>query len=183
MKDDLRKKYIQIRNELSKEEIIKRSIVITKHILNWDKFINSNCIMIYSSFKNEVDTSFLAEEILKREKNLIYPKTIKKEYKLIPCRVKNIDDLCIGEYGILEPMNFDIIDKNSIDLIFVPGVAFDKDGYRLGYGAGYYDRFLEDFEGIKVGLCYYFQIVEDVFKGKYDIKMDYLICEEGILKL
>ncbi|SHE54268.1 5-formyltetrahydrofolate cyclo-ligase [Caloramator proteoclasticus] len=183
MKNILRKKYINIRNELSKEEVIKRSIVITKHIINWDKFLNSNSIMIYSAFRNEVETSFLAEEILKEGKVLIYPKTIKSQFKLIPCIVNKIDELTKGEYGILEPKQFEVIDKKQIDLIFIPGVAFDKNGYRLGYGAGYYDRFLEDFKGIKVGICYDFQIVDDVYKDEHDIKMDYLICEEGILKL
>lgn len=183
MKSILRKKYINIRNELSKEEVIKRSIAITNHILNWDKFLVSYSIMIYASFKNEVETSFLAVEILKQGKKLIYPKTIRDKFNLIPCIVNKIDDLSEGEYGILEPKSFEVIDKRDIDLIFIPGVAFDKNGYRLGYGAGYYDRFLKDFKGVKAGICYDFQIVNDVYKDEHDIKMDYLICEEGILKL
>ncbi|WDC85889.1 5-formyltetrahydrofolate cyclo-ligase [Caloramator sp. mosi_1] len=121
--------------------------------------------------------------MLMQGKRLVYPKTIKSELKLIPCIVYKTDELCVGEYGILEPKDFNKIDKNDIDLIFVPGVAFDKNGYRLGYGAGYYDRFLADFKGVKVGLCYDFQLVDSVYKNEHDVKMDYLICEEGILKL
>lgn len=183
MKSQIRKSILDIRRGMTKGEVLLKSKMIFQHITCWNEFINAKSIMLYSPINNEVNTYLIAKEAILKNKKLIYPKSIKETIEIIPCGISRLEELKLGAYGILEPIEDKVIDKNEIDLVFVPGVAFDKFGYRLGYGAGYYDRFLSDFKGIKVGLCYDFQIVDDVFKEQHDSKMDYLICEKGILNI
>lgn len=183
MKRDIRKKVLEIRKSLDTHEVKKLSQEITQIIMQWDIYKYAKSIMVYSAIKNEVNLEKIVFDAIKNNKIVIYPKTIKETFNIIPCVVSKIEELQIGEYGILEPSKNELIDKNKIDIVFVPGVAYDDKGYRIGYGAGYYDRFLRDFNGIKVGICFSFQIVEDTFKDEHDIKMDYIITEKGILKL
>ncbi|GFR34985.1 5-formyltetrahydrofolate cyclo-ligase [Thermobrachium celere] len=183
MKSELRSKLIEVRKKLSKEDVEARSRKVVENILNWDVFNRCSVVMLYSSYRNEVDLDYIADELIRINKTVVYPKSIKETYDIVPYKVDSKSQLIKGAYGILEPISTEKIDKNLIDIILVPGVAFDKMGYRLGYGAGYYDRFLKDYKGIKAGVCYDFQIVEDVYRDDHDVKMDYLVCEREILKL
>lgn len=183
MKRDIRKKVLGTRKSLEIEDVKYISKEISLTILKWDIYKNSKSIMLYSAIKNEVDLSMVASDAIKNNKELVYPKTIRETVDIIPCIVSNLEELQEGEYGILEPSIDKSVEKNKIDTVFVPGVAYDINGYRIGYGAGYYDRFLRDYNGIKVGICFSFQIVDDVYKDEHDIKMDYIITEKGILTL
>ncbi|SKA83780.1 5-formyltetrahydrofolate cyclo-ligase [Caloramator quimbayensis] len=182
MKKEIRKKMIFLRDSFHKEELDKLSSQIIKNIINWSFYKNSTAIMLYSSIKSEVRINDLLKKGIEDKKTIILPKTLKDNRELLPCIVEDIKELHIGNYGILEPMGSKVLDKNSIDIIFVPGVAYDYNGFRIGYGAGYYDRFLKDYKGIKAGVCYSFQVIDDVFHDLYDINMDYLITEKGIIK-
>jgi len=83
-----------------------------------------------------------------------------------------------GRFGIMEPLPYGSVDR--IDLLVVPGIAFDRKGYRLGYGKGYYDKFLAKKDVFSIGLAYFFQLVESLPKGKYDMKLDSVATEAGI---
>lgn len=170
------------RENLSKEEVEKLSKEIQNNVLHWEKFINASTVMLYSNIRNEVITKEIIEGCFAMNKRVVLPKTIKENRDILPCLVKESDKLNQGAYGIFEPDGSNVIDKNEIDLVIVPGVAFDMNGDRIGHGAGYYDRFLNGYNGIKAGICYGFQIVENAFPDKFDIKMDYLITEMGINK-
>lgn len=183
MKRDIRNKVLKDRKGLDTQVVNSLSNEITQIIINWDVYKTSKSIMVYSAIKNEVNLSMVVIDALKNDKVVVYPKSIKDTINILPCIVSNIEELKVGEYGILEPPANKIINKNDLDMVFVPGVAYDYNGYRIGYGAGYYDRFLEDYIGIKVGICYSFQMVKDAYKDEHDIKMDYIITEKGILKL
>lgn len=183
MKKDIRKNMILIRSNLLKYEVESFSFEIYKNIKKWDMYVNSNTIMVYSDIRNEVKTNHIINDCIMSGKTLVLPKTVKVNNELLPCIVKDLSELKKGVFGIMEPEGDRIADKNNIDLIIVPGVAFDKNGYRIGYGAGYYDRFLKDYKGIKAGICYSFQVIENTFPDEYDICMDYLITERGITKI
>ena len=97
-------------------------------------------------------------------------------------RIKNIDELTeVGTYQIKEPISSEKYNKEDIEIIFIPGLAFDKRGYRLGYGGGYYDQYLSDFNGKKVGLGYFNQLVDKLESDSFDIKIDVLITEKRII--
>lgn len=180
MKKLLRAEIIKKRQNMTEMEFKKYSFEVFNNIINWQLFKDKNNLMFYYSFRNEVDTLEIIEECFRCGKNVFLPKTIKETTTILPCKIDSILDLEKGEYGIMEPPQRKIFPKNDIDIVFVPGVAFDRKGYRIGYGAGYYDRFLRDYKGIKVGICFEFQVMENVFQEEHDVSMDYLITERGI---
>lgn len=182
MKKEIRKNMIKLRDSFDCDELNKLSRQIVKNVINWTKYKVSNTIMLYSSIKSEVRINDLIKKGIEDKKIVMLPKTIKDDKELFPCIIEDINELEVGNYGILEPKGNKVLDKDSIDIILVPGVAYDYNGFRIGYGAGYYDRFLKDYKGIKAGVCYSFQVIDDVFHDSYDINMDYLITEKGIIK-
>lgn len=183
MKKIVRKEILEKRDMLAKSQVESLSNKIQSNVLHWEKFINSSTIMLYSNHKNEVITKGIIEACFKMNKRVVLPKVIKESHDILPCLVEGLNELIPGVYGILEPDGSKIIDKNEIELVMVPGVAFDMNGDRIGHGAGYYDRFLNGYNGIKAGICYGFQIVENAWPDPFDIKMDYLITEMGINKI
>lgn len=183
MKKIIRKEILEKRDELTKSQVEKLSSEICSNILNWEIFKNVSTIMLYSNCKNEVNTKKIIEHCYKMNKRVVLPKSIKDSHDILPCVVGSFDELIPGAYGILEPDGSNIINKNKIELVIIPGVAFDMNGDRIGHGAGYYDRFLNGYNGVKAGICYELQIVENAWPDKLDIKMDYLITEKGITKI
>ncbi|WP_168190034.1 5-formyltetrahydrofolate cyclo-ligase [Caloramator sp. E03] len=183
MKKEIRKNMILLRNSYDEKILDEISTKITDNIFDWQIFKDSKVVMLYSSIKSEVRTKKIIIKALEDLKVVALPKTLKDIGQIIACSINDMNGLSIGTYGTLEPNDTKIIDKNDIDIVFVPGVAFDYKGFRIGYGAGYYDRYLKDYDGIKIGVCYGFQLIDDVFHDEHDIKMDYLVTEKGIIKI
>lgn len=183
-KEKIRKKILHKRNELSLVEVKKRSNKIFRRLIATEEFKNAKTIMLYVSKDNEVATRPIIRYTIKNKKSVCVPKIDKINHKLYPIKIKDPDkDLQIGHFGIYEPiLNIrKIVPMKKIDLIITPGLAFDKNGYRLGWGKGYYDRFLENTKGIpKIGLAYSFQILPRLPIDKHDIPLDMVITEEGI---
>lgn len=158
-----------------------------------DKIFNKFCsleeiksaskFMLYSDFRNEVATKKFINFLIKNNKEIYLPVTIKENKTLIPKRIFSIDDLNFGAYGILEPKdNAPSISPYALDIVIVPGSVFDNSGFRTGYGGGYYDKFLSNSSAIKIGICFDFQLVDTVFPEEHDKKMDIIITESKILK-
>lgn len=185
-KSSLRKSMLKKRRSLSNEEVKKKSEIIISRLMDLDVFKKSKTIMVYLSFKNEVDTYELIEWCFKHNKSVVAPYNIPSEKKIIPCKIKNLDDnIQTSSLGVLEP-NIQVVkevDLNNIDLIIVPGVAFDKNRNRLGFGGGYYDRFLSrrTKSTPAAAICYDFQLVDEVPIGDFDIPMDMIITENNII--
>lgn len=94
-----------------------------------------------------------------------------------------MDDLKKGAYGILEPSVVKTADEKDIDVILVPGLAFDRHGGRMGFGKGYYDRLLETSIAVKIGLCYDFQLFDTIPTESHDVPMDFIITEKEICEI
>lgn len=182
MKKELRKDLISKRTSMPIEEVEQLSNKINSYIMEWDEYKNSNAIMSYYSFRNEVLTDELINDAFSQNKTVVLPKSIKEGSKILPCIIKSLSELKKENYGIMEPPTDNLLERDELDIVFVPGVGFDKRGFRIGYGAGYYDRFLNDYKGIKVGVCFELQVVEHAYNDKHDIAMDYIITEKGIIK-
>lgn len=177
-KEVLRKKYKKIRNNISNQT--KKSQQITKKLINEKIYKEAKVIAIYSSIDSEVKTIPLAKIALNNKKTLAYPKIIDKnnmEFYKINC----LEELKEGNFHILEPTSNKKIDKEKIDLIIIPGICFDLNKNRIGYGKGYYDSYLQGTNIKKVGICYEKQITtKTIITDKQDIKMDWIITEENI---
>lgn len=174
-KRQLRKKMKEIKTCISLSERISRSSLIWSQIENKEIFNSAKTIMVYWSINDEVYTH---DFILKwfKKKQIILPciKDDNLELKVF----SGIDDMeCANCFGIQEPINENFTDISSIELIIIPGVAFDKQNSRLGRGKGYYDRFLRNTNAYKIGVCFNFQILENIPIDEFDVKMDEVISD------
>jgi len=184
-KKSLRKKVLEKRSKLSKEDIIQYSKTIAEKLYEMDYYINAKRIMSFISFKDEIHTHDIIKKSLNRGKSIVVPITIPETREMKVSELLDFSELEIGFYDILTPKKEFIrfVDPNTIDLILVPGVVFAEDGYRVGYGGGYYDRFLSnlDNEVMKIGLAFDLQIVDKVPTESFDIPVDIIITEKRII--
>lgn len=179
MKNQIRKNIKKLRNNLNRKEILEKSLSCYNTFFNLNIYKESINIMSYMSIQNEIDTEMINNKILNDNKSLILPAIVNGEIEAKICE-KN-KNLIKGLYNILEPDSNRYLGK--IDIVLVPGLAFDKKGDRIGFGKGYYDRFLKNRNSIKIGIGYNFQLLEDyIDTNKNDISMDYLIIEDKIIK-
>lgn len=182
---------MSIKNELRKELKQKRRNILDKvskdskisaFLETLESFKNADLILFYSALCDEVNIDNSIEYALKIGKKAALPVCIDKNGSMKYYYINSFDDVLTGSFNIREPdvnkckevINF----TNS--LCVVPAISFDKKGYRLGYGKGYYDRFLQNFSSLSVGLCYNELIVDELPVDKYDVSVDYIISENGV---
>ncbi|NMA69105.1 MAG: 5-formyltetrahydrofolate cyclo-ligase [Desulfitobacterium sp.] len=182
----LREEVLARRNALGEEERRKMSQEIRRVVSQLEEFKNASTIMVFLDFGGEVETTDLAQQILDQGKRLITPRCAPKRV-LIPALIKDLEkDLEPGMWGIREPKKEGLIevDPQEIDCIIMPGVAFDLDGNRLGYGGGFYDRFLERVrpETPRIAIAFHCQIVDKVPVGEFDKKIHMLVTEQGVMR-
>lgn len=181
----LRQAMIKKRAGLSKEERFKKSKSIKDKLFDFEPFQKSNFIFTFISTDEEVDTHNIIKESINTGKRIGVPITVPKGRKLIVSELKDFDkDLELGFYDILAPKDEHLreVSPSLVDAVLVPGLIFTKEGFRIGYGGGYYDRFLGKTKDlIKIGVCFEMQMSDEVPIGSYDIPVDYIITEEKII--
>ena len=171
-KEELRARYIAIRKEIDDKFI--RSEEICKEIVSLEEFSKANTIALYISLKDEVSTDYLIRESLLRGKMVAFPRVHGEQLRFYKYNLS--DKLEKSRFGVYEPLeSSEYIDKNRIDLIIVPGICFDKSGNRLGFGKGYYDRYLKNMRGLSIGICFKEQIVDLVETDENDVRIKRLI--------
>lgn len=185
MKKDFRKNVIAFRRNKDSYFIDKNSRKIIGKLLSMECIKKATTIMLYFDFNNEVKTDQLITKLLSLRKTVVAPVTIKDKKKLIPFKFNNlIDDITIGSYGIREPKQnpSNELSIDIIDIVVVPAVAYDKNCYRLGYGGGFYDRFIENLKNdtITIGIAFDLQIFDSIPKDIYDAQLNYVITENNI---
>jgi len=184
-KKALRENMIKIRKNMSKGKRTIKSKEIKEKLFNLEEYKNANFIFTFISTEEEVNTHDIIRESISSGKRIGVPITLPKEKKMIVSEIRDFDkELEMGFYNILAPKKEFIreVSPEEIDIVLVPGLAFREDGYRIGYGGGYYDRFLSNVESvIKIGICFEMQILEDVPVDTYDVPVDLIITEERII--
>jgi len=166
---------------LKTSEKIKYDKEIFSKIINSNEYIIANEIFTYFSFDNEVSTIELINYSLKQNKKVFVPKILNNKKELKVGKISSISDLKIGKYNILEPPDEKVFYKYEFDILFIPGLCFDYKGIRIGRGKGYFDIFLAKVKGLKIGLCYSFQVFDKLPSDEHDIKMDKLITEKEFI--
>ncbi len=186
MKQTLKSEIFEKRKALSNEEIDEKSEKIKESLYSLPEFKKSKNILFYVSFNNEVGTINAIKELLNtKEKNIIIPFVEKNNLVLQLSELKDFNDLEPKTFGILEPKKNKIkkIDADKIDLAIVPGIVFDKKGHRIGYGYGYYDRFLKTLNESAKKICFAFecQLIDNIPEEKHDIPVDVVITEKKVV--
>lgn len=177
VKEQLREKSKYIRSSLCGETCQCASTAICDHIENWNVFQNSQTILTYLPMGNEVDLTALLER--QAHKRWAIPRIL-PGYQMA-FHLYNPSNLIFHDYGMWEPApDCSVIAPEEIDLALVPGLTFDLQGWRLGFGGGFYDRFLCDFTGVALGITYQSLLIEHVPHGAYDIPIRFVVTEEGI---
>ncbi|CDZ74506.1 5-formyltetrahydrofolate cyclo-ligase [Peptoniphilus sp. ING2-D1G] len=186
-KKEFRALALKKREQLDKDYTEKSNAKIFEVFIQSELYKRSEDIFIFVSYKNEVDTHRIIVRALADGKRIYVPVVNKETKTMEASRLKSFDILTENYMGILEPPRdkYDIVDKNLPDLIVTPGLAFDKKGYRIGYGGGFYDKFFSNLTSTpaKMGIGYYKQFVEDVIHDERDIALDYFLSENGLVKL
>lgn len=178
-KTDVRSEMIAMRRRLSTDSVEKCSIIISNRVIEHPVFKKSDKILLYSAINNEVDTKNIFKYAIENNKKVYFPRVNSQNIEFY--EVKSLDELKGGYMSILEPINLrNLYETNTTSCIIVPGVAFDKSLNRLGYGGGFYDRFLAKNNGIyRIAIGYSTQMVDKLPLEQFDVKMDTIIMENA----
>lgn len=191
-KKELRNEILKLRDALSVDERMQKSQQIAKYLIEQKAFQEADKILLFASYKSEVETAQIFDVAHALNKDVYYPKVVDKKMKFY--QVQNKEDLIEGYRGIREPeINEDrqfvatLLEKI---LVVMPGTVFDKSGNRIGYGGGYYDKYLQQLECImpkenvcKIAVAFECQMVETgkIPSETYDVKPDYIITETRVI--
>lgn len=184
MKKEIRSTILKKRNRMRFEEVVEKSKRIKENVFQMNEFKNAKSILFYISYDNEVNTHEMIKESLKLKKQVIVPKTDTRNHTIICSTLTKWDDLVSGAYNILEPRQdcFNEISSDLIDLMIIPGIAFDYHGNRIGHGMGYYDRLLKKKNNAHcLGLAFEFQIVDTISAEKHDVRVEQIVTEKRII--
>ncbi|MDG4475567.1 5-formyltetrahydrofolate cyclo-ligase [Thiovibrio frasassiensis] len=177
----LRTKILAARDTLLAGERQRKSRAITERLLALPEFAAARTIFTYVSFRSEVETLGLITHCLDRGVTVSVPLTLPAEHRLLPYAITDIiRDLAPGYCSIPEPLeSLPLVDPASIEVVVTPGSVFDAKGGRLGYGGGYYDRFLQTAapQALRIGLAFDLQVVAAVPLKNHDEQLDYLVTE------
>ena len=181
MKNELKESILEKRNSLSQLEIIQKSNQIKNNLFNLEHYNKAKIVMFFVSFNSEVNTHEMIKEALKN-KIIVIPKVAHHEIE--PSVIIDFDNLVPSEkFDILEPIETMKIAYKNINLVLAPGIVFDKQGHRIGYGFGYYDKFLKKVpKAFKIGLAFDFQVVDKIPIEMHDVPVDMIVTEEGVIE-
>ncbi len=179
-KPTIRSQMLEKRSRLPAEIALSLSLDIQNNVLSLPEFVAAERVALYSPCRNEVHTETLFRRARDAAKAVAYPRIRQRMLEFV--WVEDPAAMQPGAFGILEPATGEIADVHDLDFLVIPGVAFGRQGYRLGYGKGYYDRVLHglDARAALVGLCYEFQLIEGVPVEAHDVHMDLVVTENHI---
>ena len=180
-KTDIRRLMAQRRKALTPPEAARCGKAIRQQIAKAPFYRESRCLSCYVSVGNEVDTHALIRSALDDGKCVAVP-VARKGRPMMQVRISDLSELVPAPFGLLEPAedSWDPIAPSAFDLVIVPGLAFDRQGNRVGFGGGFYDRFLSGLDAVKVGIAYGFQLGEALPTEPHDVGLDWLVTESRI---
>lgn len=181
LKKQIRKSCRELRTSLGENYRQKASLVICKHLETWTLFQKSEVILVYLPMRGEVDLLPLLKN--NTDKSWLVPRIT--ENGSMRFHSYDPDRLIRHQYGMLEPdPSLPIIPANQVELVLTPGLAYDLHGWRLGYGGGFYDRFLsQQKDCIRMGVTFQALLQPELPHNEYDMPMQYLVTEDGVIDL
>ncbi|QWR76212.1 5-formyltetrahydrofolate cyclo-ligase [Candidatus Magnetomonas plexicatena] len=181
----LRKRMLSVRDSLNLEDRSQRDEMIKENLFSLAKLQAAACVMFFASFKTEPDTFPMIKRALDMKKVVVLPKVDREKHILEAYKINDLNSLKLGYMGILEPdsAQSEPIDGNSIDVIVMPGAAFDRAGGRLGYGGGYYDGFISALSKrpYLIAICYAEQVVPIVPVESHDVRVNKIVTDFEVI--
>lgn len=180
IKSELRKSYKSIRKNIEGKSL--KDIAINSNLIKLQSLMSYDTILFYAALKDEADIDLSVKAALSCGKKVALPVCIDNNGKMQYYYIRSFDDLKIASFGVREPDIKACKPVKSFDnaICIVPAIAFDKAGHRIGYGKGYYDRFLCNFNGVSIGVAYDECVTDSLPYDKYDIPVDYLVTQSGV---
>lgn len=173
-KKTLRKKIREQKQAMTPAQIEKASETLVQMFLETEQYRQAKTLYGYLPYNQEVRTVPILEQALADGKKVAVPKVYGDKMKFI--YLTDLTQVACGYYGIPEPVADGPEGDDPTALVLMPGLAFDREGHRIGYGGGYYDRFLKDEpQHPTIALCYAFQMVEDLPTEEFDVPVDYVL--------
>jgi 5-formyltetrahydrofolate cyclo-ligase len=181
-KSQLRKECRAIRKALGEDVRAQASRAICEHLESWSLFQQSRTILVYMPVQFEADlTPLLSRHPRKR---WVLPRIIPEENHRMDFRPYDVNRLVQHRFGMLEPASDStVIAEEEIELTLVPGLAYDRLGYRLGYGGGYYDRFLSRFGGVSAGIIFHTLLLDSIPHDAHDVPVQWIVTERELISL
>lgn len=182
VKTGLRSKYRGLREDLSEGEKLRLDSEIQSRLLSLREYSQADTVFTYLSKELEVDTLAIVQAAWANQKRVAVPRCIPGTRDMEFYYIRSWQDLERASFGVMEPIvqQCEKVTDESRGFCLVPGFSFDVQGYRLGYGGGYYDRFLSRFGGFTVGVCYSFCVQWNLPHGYYDRSVDLLVTEKYV---
>ena len=186
-KENLRRYILRLRDRQTSLEVEQKSEDITDQVLHLHEFVRARGIACYVSKGTEVDTRVLIRTALQQEKRVLIPVVKKGDVELFFSEIHDLGkELAPGTFGILEPKPEFVrpVNLDAIDLIFVPGIVWDREGYRLGWGRGYFDRAIKKLPPhVKsAGLAFNLQLINQVPRDQFDVPVDMVVTESRVIR-
>ncbi len=172
------------RESLSETVRLEKSDKIFDRLIKMPAIRKAKRVMVYVSFREEVDTKRIIEYLWEQGIEVAVPISDPDTKQLSLSLLRSFDDLTVGHYGVMEPVAAAIepVDPKTIDIVVVPGVAFDRTGNRIGYGAGYYDRFLSQIPKVTtVAVAYAEQVLPQIPADAYDQKIELIVTDRELI--
>lgn len=182
-KQELRKRLKAIRNAIPGENRAEKNSRITKQLLSADWYDKADIILVYAAVQSEADLASFCETAWKSGKSLFFPKVLGKEMEFYG--IESWSQLAPGAFSVMEPdtehHNLKLYHNSLQGIILVPGVAFSREGYRIGYGGGYYDRFLAKHDSLyTVGIAFAEQMVDFFAAEPHDCRMKEVVTDREV---
>jgi 5-formyltetrahydrofolate cyclo-ligase len=185
MKNAIRKEALGKRDRIPKELKGTKDSSIKQRLLALPEFLSARSVLVYASFRSEVETSGIIRESLSMGKRAILPKVDKGRHRLLLYEIKNPDELVSGFMGIPEPFQSEEREVllEDIDLVIIPGAGYDYAGNRLGYGGGYYDKLLSGRQKKMplIAIAYEEQLVDAIPAEKHDVRVDMIVTDLRVI--
>ena len=182
-KRTFRKSALRWRAEITNRK--EKSIQIAKNLFATQTYQNANMILAYMAYRSEAETMPVLEQAFAAHKCVAVPRVLRSENQrgngtMVFCRIASLDDCVKGAYGILEPReDCPIVQPDENSLILVPGCAFTRDGLRMGYGGGYYDRYLQLYpKAVTIGYAFEEQIYDAIPSEEHDRQLDFVVTQK-----
>ncbi len=181
MKKELREQVRKILASIGHDQIGSKSALATESLINTSEYKRSEVIMVFLSLPSEIDTTSVVLHSWQDHKRVVAPKVSWEQRRMMPIEIHSLtSDLVESSMGLREPVSGTPIPISIIDMVIVPGLAFDVDGNRLGRGRGFYDRFLAhpEFDGIACAFAFEEQLLETIPKGPLDLPVNMLVTDK-----